>query len=94
MSRFGIRALVSGRVQGVYFRASTQAHARSLGLSGFVRNLADGRVEAVFVGTHEAVEDALDFIRKGPPNARVDAVEVEEVSEDSFPTPEGGFRIR
>jgi len=67
---------VSGRVQGVFFRDTTRQTARALGLSGWVRNLRDGRVEAVFVGERGACERALEFVRVGPAGARVDAVEV------------------
>lgn len=67
-----------GRVQGVGFRASTRRHARALGLAGFVRNRADGSVEAVFEGDAAAVEAALAFVREGPPGARVDSVETIE----------------
>ena len=58
--------LVSGRVQGVWFRESTRERAEQLGLTGWVRNLRDGRVEAVFEGEPEAVDAALDFCRTGP----------------------------
>ncbi|MCD6457954.1 MAG: acylphosphatase [Thermofilum sp. ex4484_82] len=67
---------VSGIVQGVFFRANTRRVAKQLGLKGFVRNLRDGRVEAVFEGEEEAVKKAIDWCRKGPPLARVDKVEV------------------
>jgi acylphosphatase len=66
---------VSGRVQGVFFRASTRERAVALGLSGWVRNLPDGRVEALFHGPREACEQALAWIRQGPPSARVAGVE-------------------
>jgi acylphosphatase len=69
------RLLVSGRVQGVGFRAATVHEARRLGLSGHVRNLADGRVEIVAVGAGEAIEALAGWLRTGPPLARVDTVE-------------------
>jgi acylphosphatase len=78
LSRRRVRVLVSGRVQGVWFRGSTCERARDLGLSGWVRNLADGRVEAVFEGEEAVVADALDYVRQGPPGARVAEVEVED----------------
>jgi len=62
---------VSGIVQGVFFRAETAELARSLGLTGWVRNLPDGRVEALFEGKKEDVEKAVDFCRRGPPGAHV-----------------------
>lgn len=68
---------VDGRVQGVYYRASTQAQAQSLGLRGWVRNLPDGRVELRAQGTRGRVEALIDWCRKGPPAARVAAVDVD-----------------
>jgi len=72
-----LRVRVSGRVQGVFFRDSTRREAEVLGLSGWVRNLPDGRVEALFVGTRDACEKALAFMRVGPPRAHVTGVDVE-----------------
>jgi acylphosphatase len=66
-----LHVFVSGRVQGVFFRAETADMARNLGLTGWVRNLPDGRVEALFEGEKENVEKALDFCRRGPPHAHV-----------------------
>lgn len=66
---------VSGRVQGVYFRDSTRRRAIGLGLTGWVKNLPDGRVAALFVGSPEACRQALDFVREGPPNAYVTGVD-------------------
>ena len=82
MSRRRTRVVVSGRVQGVWFRESTRRRAEELGLAGWVRNLPDGRVEALFEGPGASVERALGFLREGgPPLARVLAVRVEEESE-------------
>jgi len=67
---------VSGRVQGVFFRAETAEFANRLGLCGWVRNLSDGRVEAVFEGDREDVEKAVDFCRKGPLGAHVRDLDV------------------
>lgn len=72
------RVHVSGRVQGVYFRANCRETARSLGLKGWVRNLPDGRVEAVFEGDEKAAEAMLGWCRTGTPPARVDRIEVKE----------------
>jgi acylphosphatase len=69
-------AVISGRVQGVFFRAEARARARSLGLAGWVRNLADGNVEAVFEGPEEHVASMLRWCEQGPPGARVEAVDV------------------
>lgn len=71
--------LVSGRVQGVFFRASTQMRARELGLTGFARNRADGRVEVVASGPLPALAELEAWLRIGPPSAHVDAVERVEV---------------
>jgi acylphosphatase len=70
------RALVRGRVQGVFFRAEASSRARSLGLAGSVRNLPDGSVEAVFEGEQERVDSMLRWCEDGPAGARVDAVDV------------------
>jgi len=67
---------VSGMVQGVFFRSETQDEALRHGLTGWVRNLPDGRVEAVFEGEKERVEKLIEFCRRGPPGARVTNVEV------------------
>jgi acylphosphatase len=81
---------VSGTVQGVYFRATTRDTAEEYGVDGWVQNLADGRVEAVFEGETDAVESMVEFCHTGSPAARVDDVAVE------YEDPEGveGFRIR
>ncbi len=67
--------LITGRVQGVFFRASTRDMADGLGLKGYVRNLPDGSVEAVFEGLREQLEKAVDWCRKGPPGAVVTHVD-------------------
>jgi acylphosphatase len=71
------RVVVSGRVQGVFFRASTRDVAVRYGVRGFVRNLPDGRVEAVLQGDRGAVEKVVAFMREGPPGAFVEAADVE-----------------
>jgi acylphosphatase len=68
---------VSGHVQGVNFRAYTQHRAQALGLRGWVRNLWDGRVEAVFEGEENAVRKAVAWCHSGPPMARVDDVQAD-----------------
>ncbi len=68
---------IRGRVQGVFFRQATQQTADRLGLTGWVRNLPDGSVEAVAEGTSEAVRGLLDWCRQGPPAAEVAAVDIE-----------------
>jgi acylphosphatase len=67
--------LVRGRVQGVYFRASTQREARRLGLSGWVRNRADGSVEILAEGDETAIRELYGWAQRGPSAARVDRVE-------------------
>ena len=70
-------AHVSGRVQGVWFRQSTAERGKALGLAGWVRNLADGRVEILAEGPREAVEALMDYARVGPPLADVRSLEVQ-----------------
>lgn len=81
---------VAGRVQGVFFRQETARKARSRGLAGWVRNLPDGRVEAVLEGPPEDVAAVVEWAGSGPPMAHVEHVEVEEET----PEGESGFRIR
>lgn len=85
------RFLVSGRVQGVFFRASTLEQAVALGLSGHARNLPDGRVEVLAVGDDPALDALARWLHTGPPMARVDGVSVMPV-EDRAGAVEG-FRI-
>jgi acylphosphatase len=75
---------ITGRVQGVGYRSWTEVEARALGLSGWVRNLADGRVEAVFEGATGLVDLLLERCKAGPPAARVEAIDVvwEEVEHE------------
>ena len=78
---------VTGKVQGVYFRATTRDEAQKRDLNGWVRNLDDGRVEAVFEGPQEAVEELIEFCHEGSSAAAVDDVEVsyeEPQGEDPF----------
>ena len=81
---------VSGQVQGVSFRDATRQQAEFLGLGGWVRNLQDGRVEAVFEGETETVRQMIEWCESGPSSADVDDVSVEQE------TPEGlsGFEVR
>ena len=71
------RVVVSGRVQGVWFRASTRDAARGFGVRGFVRNLPDRRVEAVLQGERAAIEKTIAFMNEGPPGAQVADISVE-----------------
>ncbi|HHH81954.1 MAG TPA: acylphosphatase [Chloroflexi bacterium] len=76
---------ISGRVQGVNFRYYTSQEAQARGLKGWVRNLWDGRVEAVFEGEEQAVDSMIEWCRKGPPAARVEDIQV------SWENPTGEF---
>jgi acylphosphatase len=71
------RIRATGRVQGVFFRDSTRREARRRGVAGWVRNRADGSVEAVFEGTPDAVAAMVDFTRAGPGHAQVSSLDVE-----------------
>ena len=84
---------VSGRVQGVCYRAATQEQARVLGLRGYARNLADGRVEVLVRGSAAAVDQLVDWLAEGPPMAKV--LKVERVALDcaALPAP-GAFEVR
>lgn len=75
------RFLVSGRVQGVSYRAATRQEARALGLQGHARNLPDGRVEVLARGSEESLAKLESWLWRGPPLARVDAVEAVEAEE-------------
>lgn len=89
-ARIRRRVVVSGRVQGVFFRDATRQRATAGGVDGWIRNRRDGTVEAVLEGPRDAVERVLGFCRTGPPASRVERVEVEEEE------PEGlrGFTVR
>lgn len=73
-----VRVYISGKVQGVFFRAYTKEEADKLGIKGWVRNLPDGRVEALFEGPAEAVEEMIKWCHRGSPSSKVISVEVEE----------------
>ena len=87
------RFIVSGHVQGVFFRASTRDTAQALGLEGYARNLDDGRVEVVAQGSDEAIEALQAWLHEGPPQARVDGVERDSGTPEDVPA-EGQFLIR
>ncbi len=82
-----IHVYISGRVQGVFFRDSTREKAQEIGLNGWVRNMRDGRVEAVFEGDEDKVNKMIEWCHEGPRSARVDRVEIskeEPVGEEGF----------
>ncbi|WP_412508006.1 acylphosphatase [Roseovarius sp. SYSU LYC5161] len=91
MTRTALHARITGRVQGVSFRAWTQERARALGLSGWVRNRPDGSVEALISGPAAAVEDMRTRLHDGPPAARVAEVETAPAAEGEPPHP---FEVR
>lgn len=88
--RVRAHVFVSGTVQGVYYRATTRETATGLGIDGWVRNLDDGRVEAVFEGPEDAVAEMIEWCHEGSPAAQVTGVDV------TYDEPEGidGFRVR
>ncbi|WP_290653461.1 acylphosphatase [Aquisalimonas sp.] len=90
MSEICILGHVSGRVQGVFFRGTTQEEARRLGLRGYAQNLPDGRVRILASGPPEALESFREWVAQGPPNARVEEVHWQEVDEE----PPAGFQVR
>jgi acylphosphatase len=68
--------LVSGRVQGVFFRSETSYEAEKQGVKGWIRNLPDGKVEAIFEGEEESVKELVEFCRQGPRGAKITKVDV------------------
>ncbi|HEX8365758.1 MAG TPA: acylphosphatase [Allosphingosinicella sp.] len=80
------RLLVSGRVQGVFYRNWTVAEARALGLAGWVRNLRSGDVEILAIGPEQVIGALAALCRTGPPGARVDQVRVEPAEEEPLDT--------
>jgi acylphosphatase len=82
--------VVSGRVQGVFFRDTTRRRAEAAGVAGWVRNTREGELEAVFEGEPQAVDELVEFCRRGPSRAEVTSVDVVEEN------PEGlsGFEVR
>ena len=84
------RVVVSGRVQGVFFRDTCRREAQRAGVAGFVRNLSDGRVEVCFEGSEDAVGRMVEWCRHGPPYAVVERVDVA----DELPVGETRFVVR
>ena len=85
-----IHFFVSGRVQGVFFRMRTKHRADGLGLTGWVRNLPDGRVEGIASGAESKLSEFTRWLHEGPEYARVDDVAIQELESQDFP----GFRVR
>lgn len=90
MADICIHAFVSGRVQGVWYRRSTQRKAESCGVTGWAKNLADGRVEVMLCGEEIAVKEVADWLYEGAPNARVEQVLIETLEWQ----PLTGFSVR
>ncbi len=91
MGEVGFRFIVAGKVQGVFFRASTAREAARLGIRGHALNLPDGQVEVLAIGPAAAVEELRQWLRRGPPAARVDLVQALEEPTGSL-TAVSGFR--
>jgi acylphosphatase len=91
MAKVRAHIFASGRVQGVFFRSETQHEARRRNVDGWVRNLPDGRVEAVFEGERNDVERLVEFSRRGPSGAKVARVEVQW---ERYTGEFRGFRMR
>jgi acylphosphatase len=79
------RCLVSGKVQGVFYRASTAEQAHSLEITGYAMNLPDGRVEVLACGEEAKVRELIDWLWKGPPAAKVTGVDVQEADAAHVP---------
>jgi acylphosphatase len=90
MATLCLHGYVQGRVQGVYFRQSTQVEAQRLGLDGWVRNLEDGRVEVWLEGEADAVRELAAWLEHGPQAARVDGLELQPQDAQGF----SGFQVR
>jgi acylphosphatase len=91
MEKARARLLIDGRVQGVFYRAFTRDLAHGLGLDGWVRNLRNGRVEALFEGDKGIVQKAIQACYSGPPGARVSNIEVQW---EPFTGEEKGFSVK
>jgi acylphosphatase len=85
MQKVRAHMYVAGKVQGVFFRQNTKRQAQSRGVCGWVSNLSDGRVEAVFEGEEESVKEVIAYCRSGPSFAKVEQVDV------FFEDPQGDF---
>ena len=90
MSRLARHVRITGRVQGVFFRSWTRDQARELGVSGWVRNVSDGSVEAHLEGAPDSVEQMIERMRSGPPSARVEDLKIREASVEDL----GSFEVR
>ncbi|HMA83935.1 MAG TPA: acylphosphatase [Candidatus Thermoplasmatota archaeon] len=80
MSKKTVHVYIRGKVQGVWFRANTKEEAEKKGVHGWVRNMSDGRVEALFEGEHKAVDAMVEWCHRGSPLSNVKNVKVQEMS--------------
>ena len=85
-----VHLIVSGRVQGVFFRANTSKKANEMGLKGYVKNMPDGNVEVVAQGSEEKVGELIAFLKKGPGLAKVEEVKIMNKEPENF----NGFEIK
>lgn len=83
--------IVKGRVQGVFFRDYTRRQALQLNLTGWVRNLRDGTVEAILSGSEKNISSMLEWLKEGSPHSRVDSLQIEEIEVDDTYT---SFEVR
>ena len=90
MAEVARQVRITGRVQGVFFRAWAQGHARELGISGWIRNCPDGSVEAHLGGDEQAVARMVERMRRGPSNARIEEFTVEDAESEEL----GRFQVR
>ena len=86
MRQYCIKAIVSGRVQGVGYRYATRRQALRAGLTGYASNLANGDVEVVLCGERQAVDRVVDWLERGPPSAWVTHVQAEQFDEGDYTT--------
>lgn len=94
MSDYGVRVIISGKVQGVAYRAWASSKAEEMALNGWIRNLSDGTVEAVFAGDESTVEHMVEECGVGPRSARVDDIERFELDDDELNDVDEGFYTR
>lgn len=90
MTAICLRCFVSGKVQGVFYRRESVEQAKALGLTGYVKNLSDGRVEVMICGEEDRIRDMQDWLWDGPDAAEVKDVQVEELPFQSLT----GFEVR
>ncbi len=84
MKTVTIHAIISGKVQGVFFRANTQQHAQELGVNGWIRNKNNGDVECVATGNEVIIEQFCEWLKHGPPTATVDSVKIKYIPVRDF----------